>query len=134
MGEELADGDRVFAVGGERGQVSGDGRVKFEASALDQLHDGSGGGDHLGEGGGVVNRVEGERLGVGHYCAPAVGAGVGLAGALDPKDAAGNLIGRDGVGHRGIHGREFLGQKCGRSGGGGYRDKCKQGREQAKEG
>ena len=134
VGEKLADGDRIFAVGGERGQVSGDGRVKFEAAALDQLHDGSGGGDHLGERGGVVDRIGGERLGGGHYRALAVGAGVGLAGAFDPEDAAGNLIGRDGVGHRGIHGREFLGQKCGRSGGGGYRDKCKQGREQAKEG
>ena len=133
MGEELADGDRVFALGGEGREGAGDGSVEAEVAAFDELHDGGGGRDHFGEGGGVVNRVEGERLGGGRGGTLAVEPGVGLAGAFDPEDAAGDFLGGDRLGHRGIHGREFLGQKCGR-GGGGHRDKCKQGREQAKEG
>ena len=134
VGEELANGDHIFAVSGEGGQVAGDGRVEFEAAALDQVHDGGGGRDRLGEGGGIVNRVEGDGLGRGRHGALAVGAGMSFSGAFEPENAAGNFFGGDRVGYGGVYGGEFGGQKCGRRRSGGRRDKSKQGREQAKEG
>jgi hypothetical protein len=45
----LADRDGAFVVRTEAGQVTYDGSVELEAAALDQLHDGGGRGDDLGE-------------------------------------------------------------------------------------
>ena len=73
VGHELADGDVALAVGGEGRPVGGGRPVEIDLAALDELLDGHRRRHHLGERGGVVDRVERGRLDVGHHRALAVG-------------------------------------------------------------
>ena len=63
---ELPDGDAAFAVGGELRPVFGRGIVQAQAAGVHQLHDGRGGGHHLGHGGQIEDGIRGHGLGMGH--------------------------------------------------------------------
>jgi hypothetical protein len=73
MGHELADRDGALAVGREGGPVGGGRLVEIDLALLDELLDGHRGRHHLGERGGIVDRVERGRLDVGRHRALAVG-------------------------------------------------------------
>jgi len=59
VGQELAQRDRFPAFAGELGEVADQRRVEPELALLDQFHHRGGGGDDLGERGGVEDRVFG---------------------------------------------------------------------------
>jgi len=61
MQEQMLDGDFVFAVGCEFGQVFGDGVGEGELAALGEDHDGGGGGDDFGERSEIENSVRRHR-------------------------------------------------------------------------
>ena len=73
MRHELAHGDGALAVGREGRPVGGDRLVEIDLALLDELHDGHRRRHHLGERGGIVDRVERGRLDVGRHRALAVG-------------------------------------------------------------
>ena len=62
MREQLAHRDRVLTVDGKFRPVFGDGVVELQLPAFDQLHDGGGGGDDLGQRGEIEQRVDRHRL------------------------------------------------------------------------
>ncbi len=64
VGEELADGDFFFAIGGEFGEVFGDRVVELELACLIELHDGGGGRKALRQRGHVEDGVFGHEFGV----------------------------------------------------------------------
>ena len=117
--QELADGDVALAVGGEGRPVGGSRPVEIDLAALHQLHDRHRRRHHLGERGGVVDRVDRGGLHRGHHGAVAVGlahddaiadaqhdhgAGHVSGGNLvahDGADGVGGLAGRSGQGRRG---------------------------------
>ncbi len=96
VGEEHADGDVGFAAL-ELREVGGDLVVEADLALFDEAHDGGGGGDDLGEGGGVEDGVDGHGGAGGGEAAAAVGLAMeDLAVAADPGDGAGHLVGGDG--------------------------------------
>ena len=48
VGQELPDGDAALAVGGEFRPIPGHRVIEAQAAGIGQLHDGRGGGHHLG--------------------------------------------------------------------------------------
>ena len=98
MGEQLADGDVLFAVGGELGQVFGDGVVGADSPLLVKLHDRGCGHERLGEGGHVEDGVEGHGLLCGQEGARSVAGAVNdLAVVANNENGSGNLMVRDGA-------------------------------------
>ncbi len=93
VGEALADGDVLLAIGGELGEVVGDGIVDADFSLLVELHDGGGGNEVLGERGHVEDGVLGHGLARGHERALAVNAMEDdVALVADQDDCAGQLV------------------------------------------
>jgi hypothetical protein len=73
VGEERPDGDVALAVGREGGPVGGRRPVEIDLAAFGELLDGDRGRHHLGERGGVVDRVDGGGFDGRHQGAIAVG-------------------------------------------------------------
>ena len=97
---ELAHGDAALAVGGEGRPVGRRRLVERDLAALDQLQDRHRRRHHLGEGGRVIDRVEGGRLYRRHDRAIAIGLAQDDA-VVDSHhdDGAGNFSGRDLLAH-----------------------------------
>ena len=78
VGQQLGDGDVVLAAADELGPVGADLVIDAQQAAVDQQHDGLGGGHDLGDGGQVEHGVDGHLTGVGGLDV----GGVGVVGAL----------------------------------------------------
>ena len=76
VGEQLADGDVVFSVLRKLRQVLGDCVVEANLSQFHELHDGGGGGDHLGQRCEIEDGVQRHGLAFGLEGAAAVGLAV----------------------------------------------------------
>ena len=116
MHEELAHGDGTFVVLREGREVAHDGCVEREFAAFDELHDGGGGRDDLGQRSRVIDRVLADGFGGRRQRALTISLAVNFALAFEPEHTAGNLFRADGLGHRSVHGREFFWFECGRRG------------------
>ena len=117
VGEALADGDVLLAVGAEFGDVVRDGIVDADLALLVELHHRGGGDEILGERGHVEDGVLGHRFLRGHQRAHAVGAMEDdVAVVPDDDNRTGNLVVRDGIVDHGVDGREGCGRDGGRRG------------------
>ena len=104
MSQKVANGD--FRLGEFR-KVCLDGGVQVDFAAFVQKHDCGGGGDDFGEGSGIEDCVFGHGFG-GFDAALTVGAMIFDAAVFDPKNAAGEAVGRDVGGDGGVDLGEFL--------------------------
>ena len=97
VGEQLANGDVLLAVGGEVGKVLGDGIVGTEFALLVELHDGGRGHEGLGERRHVEDGVEGHGLLRGFKRARTVAMAIDdLAVVANDENRAGDLMFFDG--------------------------------------
>ena len=114
MHEELAHGDGTFVVLRKGREVADDGCVELEFAAFDELHDGGGGRDDLGQRSRVIDCVLADGLGGRREGALTVSLAVDFAVAFEPEHTAGNLFRGDGLGDGRIHGRQFFRfERCG---------------------
>jgi len=101
VGHELANGDLVFAIRLEFGNVAGDRIGDAQFALLHQLQNGGSGSEDLSERGEIENRVEGHRLAPGEHGAGAVGMAEDDATVMaNQKDGAGELVFGDGFFYR----------------------------------
>ena len=108
MSQQVADGDVVFAILGEFGNIFCHRIVEPDFTLLHQLHDGRGGGDHFGERCQVENSVGGHGLVAGLQRTIAEGFAVDhLSVVSDQEHGAGNLVIVDGVEDDGVEDSEF---------------------------
>ena len=113
VGEAVADGDVLLAVGAELGHVMSDGIVDANLALLVELHYGRGSDEVLGERGHVEDGVLGHRLARGLQRAHAVGAVEDdLAVVPNDDDGAGQFVVRDGIVDDRVDGREGRGRCC----------------------
>ena len=109
VGEELADGDGLFAVALELGQVVRDRRIELQPALLHKTHDGRRAGHHLRQRSGIEQGVLGHRFLRREHGAKPVGFAVGHTVALEPQHPARTPLVGDRRFNRRVHLREFGG-------------------------
>lgn len=98
VAEELFEGDDALAVVVELGEEVGKGLIEAELAALEEDHDGGGGGEGLGEGGHVEDGVARHGGGVGLHLAVSDRLDESdLAVAADKDDGSGDDVVVDGL-------------------------------------
>ena len=118
VGQQLSDSDVLLAVAGELGPVLVDGVIDIQQAAVDQQHDGLGGGHDLGDGGQVEHGVDLHLAGVGGLdiggvpvvgalgCVVVVGVAIGLVqddlAVLDGQDDSTHTLSTVGVAGTGL--------------------------------
>ena len=114
MHQKLPNRDGTFVVLRKGREVADDGCVELEFAAFDELHDGGGGRDDLGQRSRVIDCVLADGLGGRREGALTVSLAVDFAVAFEPEHTAGNLFRGDGLGDGRIHGRQFFRfERCG---------------------
>ena len=89
VGQQLSDSDVLLAVAGELGPVLADLVVDIQLAAVNQQHDGLGGGHDLGDGGQVEHGVDLHLAGIGDLLV----GGVPVVGALGGVIVVGVAVG-----------------------------------------
>jgi len=108
--QQVFDGDGLFPLGCELGEVLGDGVLDGQFLVLLEEHDGGGGGNGLGQRGQVEDGVDGHGFGLRFEGAGSERTAEEVAfGGADEDDGAGDSAGVNGVVDGGFDGGKFAG-------------------------
>ena len=106
--QNLPHRNGLLAVGGEGREVMGQGLLWVDAPALNQPGHRWRRGQHLGQRGSIINRVQAGRLQRWIHRAVPIGPGIHHPVALQPEDSARATIRGDGLHDGPVDGRELL--------------------------